>query len=118
MGPLPRLLEQARGLLAVERVFRAEGLPLWLAHDQSSNLPVRCLTGLIERAAREIGDDLFGVNLGHAMQPEDFGPVIQCMASATNIGDLLRAIGSRLALSHVWSRVQLCAPRRPCSMGN
>jgi AraC-like DNA-binding protein len=90
MGPLPRLLEQARGLRAVERVFRAEGLPLWLAHDQSSNLPVRCLTGLIERAAREIGDDLFGVNLGHAMQPEDFGPVIQYMASATNIGDLLR----------------------------
>jgi AraC-like DNA-binding protein len=90
MGPLPRILESACGTRGLERVFRAEGLPLWLAHDQSRKLPLRCMMGLFERSAREIGDDLFGLNLGHAMQPEDYGPVGNYIASAPDLRTMLR----------------------------
>ena len=90
MGPLPRLLERAEGTRALERVFRAEGLPLSLAHDQSGKIPLRCLMGLMERAAREMGDELFGFNLGYAMQPEDYGPVAAYMASAPDLRTVIR----------------------------
>ena len=90
MGPLPRLLENAQGTRALERVFRAEGLPLWLIHNQSSKLPLRCMMGLFERSAREMGDDLFGLNLGLAMQPEDYGPVGRYIASAPTLVSMIR----------------------------
>jgi AraC-like DNA-binding protein len=90
MGPLPRILESAQGTRALERVFRAEGLPLWLAHDQSGKLPLRCMMGLFERTAREIGDELFGLNLGYAMQPEDYGVVASYMASAPDLRTMIR----------------------------
>jgi AraC-like DNA-binding protein len=90
MGPLPRLLETAQGTRAVERVFRAEGLPLWLAHNQSGKLPLRSMMGLFERSAREIGDDLFGLNLGLAMQPEDYGFVGRYIASAPTLSRMIQ----------------------------
>jgi len=90
MGPLPRILESAQGARALERVFRAEGLPLWLIHDQSGKLPLRCMMGLFERSAHEMGDDLFGFNLGLAMQPEDYGPVGSYIGSAPTLSTMIR----------------------------
>jgi AraC-like DNA-binding protein len=90
MGPLPRLVEEANGARAIERVFRTEGLPLWLAHDQSSKIPLRSMMGLIERSARELGDELFGLHLGLAMMPEDYGPFVRYMASAPDLLTLIR----------------------------
>jgi len=90
MGPLPRLVEDAKGPRAVERVFRAEGLPLWLAHDQTLKMPLRSMMGLMERAAREMGDELFGLHLGLAMTPEDYGPFVRYMASAPDLLTLIR----------------------------
>jgi AraC-like DNA-binding protein len=90
MGPLPRLLESANGARAVERVFRAEGLPLWLAHDQTGKMPLRSMMGLMERSARELGDELFGLHLGLAMRPEDYGPFVRYMASAPDLLTLIR----------------------------
>jgi AraC-like DNA-binding protein len=90
MGPLPRLVEEANGPRAVERVFRAEGLPLWLAHDQNGKMPLRSMMGLMERSARELGDELFGLHLGLAMRPEDYGPFVRYMASAPDLLTLIR----------------------------
>jgi len=90
MGPLPRLLESARGTRAAERVFRAEGLPLGLIHDQSGKLPLRCMMGLIERSAHETGDDFFGFNLGLAMQPEDYGPLGRYIGSAPTLCTMIQ----------------------------
>jgi AraC-like DNA-binding protein len=90
MGPLPRLVEDAKGPRAVERVFRAEGLPLWLAHDQSSKIPLRSMMGLMERAAREMGDELFGLHLGLAMRPEDYGPFVRYMVLAPDLLTMIR----------------------------
>ncbi|ODS00286.1 hypothetical protein AUC68_01170 [Methyloceanibacter methanicus] len=89
LGPLPRLLEAERGATAVARVFRAEDLPIELAEEQNRKLPLRSLMALIERGAREVGDDLFGIALGSAMRPEDFGPFVKYMLAAGDVRSLL-----------------------------
>ena len=89
LGPLPRMIEAARGMPAIERVFRAEGVPVGLAQDQNHKLPLHSLMGLIERAAREVGNDLLGIALGNAMRPEDFGPVVKYMLAAPDVRALL-----------------------------
>jgi AraC-like DNA-binding protein len=90
LGPLPRMLEAARGTPAVERVFRSEGVPLGITQDQNSKLPLHTLMALIERSAREVGDGLFGLSLGAAIRPEDFGPVVRYMLAAPDLRTLLR----------------------------
>lgn len=90
LGPLPRMLETMRGASATERVFRSEGVPLGLVQDQNGKLPLRVLMALIERSAREVGDSLFGLRLGAAMRPEDFGPVVKYMLAAPDLRTLLR----------------------------
>ena len=84
------MLEDAQGSHALERVFRSAGLPLWLVHNQGSKLPLRSMMGLLEDSAREMGDDLFGINLGLAMQPEDYGPVGRYIAAAPTVSSMIR----------------------------
>jgi AraC-like DNA-binding protein len=71
-------------------VFRAEGLPIWLAHDQSGQVPLRSMMSLFERSARELGDDMFGLNLGLAMQPEDYGLVGRYIGSASTLSGMIQ----------------------------
>ncbi|BAQ16637.1 AraC family transcriptional regulator [Methyloceanibacter caenitepidi] len=89
LGPLPRMLEAARGAPAVARVFHAEGVPIEIASNQHQKLPLRSLMALMERGAREVGDDLFGIALGGAMRPEDFGPFARYMLAARDVRSLL-----------------------------
>ena len=93
MGPLPRMLERACGAAALERVFRAESIPLWLAQNQNERLPLRSLMGLLERAAREMGDHQFGLNLGMEMNPEDYGPVGRYIGTAPTLLEMIMRSG-------------------------
>jgi len=72
-GPLPTLLEAGCGTRSLERVFQSEGVPLNLAFAEETWIPLRSLMGLMERSAEETSDELFGLHLGQAMRPEDFG---------------------------------------------
>ena len=67
--PLPTILEAA-GSRSLERVYRAEGVPLNLAFSTYAWIPLRSLMGLMERSARETSDELFGLHLGELMRPE------------------------------------------------
>jgi len=90
LGPLPRMLEAARGTPAIARVFNAEGVPVDIAQDQNRKLPLRSLMAVIERAASELGDEFFGIGLGNAMRPEDYGPAVKYMLAAGDVRTLLR----------------------------
>jgi AraC-like DNA-binding protein len=90
--PLPTILEAAGGR-SLERVYRAEGVPLNLAFSQNAWIPLRSLMGLMERSARETSDELFGFHLGELMRPEDFGVWARYALSASNLrGMIERAI--------------------------
>jgi AraC-like DNA-binding protein len=90
--PLPIILEAAGGR-SLERVYRAEGVPLNLAFSQNAWIPLRSLMGLMERSARETSDELFGLHLGELMRPEGFGVWARYALSAPNLrGMIERAI--------------------------
>jgi AraC-like DNA-binding protein len=91
------MLEAARGSRAVERVFRSEGVPFDFVQNQDYKLPLRSCLAVIERAAHEAGDPWFGINLGDAIRPADFGPSVRYMLGASDVRALLwrsrRAVG-------------------------
>lgn len=96
IGPLPRLLEAAGGSRLVTRVFQDESLPLSVAAGEANWIPLRSLLSLFERSAAAAGDDLFGLHVGQAMQPEDFGLWARYAMAAANlkgmIARLVRAV--------------------------
>ncbi|MGI9403065.1 MAG: hypothetical protein ACR2OF_00965, partial [Hyphomicrobium sp.] len=64
-APLPALLEAAGGSRSLERVFQSEGVPLSLVFAaRDAWIPLRSLMGLMERSARETGNEFFGLHLG------------------------------------------------------
>jgi AraC-like DNA-binding protein len=90
--PLPTILEAA-GSRSLERVYRAEGVPLNLAFSTYAWIPLRSLMGLMERSARETSDELFGLHLGELMRPEDFGVWARYALSASDLrGMIERAV--------------------------
>jgi AraC-like DNA-binding protein len=86
--PLPTILEAAGGR-SLERVYRAEGVPLNLAFSQNAWIPLRSLMGLMERCAQETADELFGIHLGELMRPEDFGVWARYALSASNLRGMI-----------------------------
>ncbi len=72
------------------RVFQAESLPLSLAADDANWIPLRSLLGLFERSAAMLGDDLIGLRVGQAMQPEDFGLWARYGMSGITLRDKIR----------------------------
>lgn len=89
IGPLPSFLEAASDLHLVARVFQSEGLPLSIASSGMNWLPIRSLMGLYERAAAAVGDDFFGLHVGRAMRPEDFGLWARYATSASSLRDMI-----------------------------
>ncbi len=87
-GPLLRMLEAA-GSHSLERVFRAEDIPLDLAFAQNEWIPSHSLMGLLERSARETGDELIGLRLGALMRPEDFGLWARYAVSAPDLRGMI-----------------------------
>jgi AraC-like DNA-binding protein len=99
------MLEAASGARAVERVFRSEGVPFDLVQNRDMKLPLRSSMAVIERAAREAGDPWFGINLGDAIRPEDFGPSVRYMLGAPDARALLWR--ARRAVSYFQSGTEI-----------
>lgn len=90
MGPLPTLVEQGRGTSALEEIFASEGLPVAAAYEREGYVPVRTMVSLMERAARSLGDDHFGIRLGLQMAPTDFGLWVRYVIGAPTVGAMIR----------------------------
>lgn len=105
MGPLPELLEAREGARAVARAFEAEGLPLALIEDRAHWIPLAALFGLFERSARAAGDPLFGLNVGHAMAPGDFGLWVRHALQADTFGEATARLSQGYALHQVGGAV-------------
>jgi len=87
MGPLPDLLEERTGRKTVETVFSEVGLPLALIDERSHRLPMPLLARLFQRAAGRAGDPLFGLAVGSAMAPGDYGMWARYAMQARTLGE-------------------------------
>lgn len=73
LGPLPALLEARGGSKAVARAFSEQGLPLELVSDRTHRVPLVAMIGLFDCAARLAADARFGLHVGLAMEPGEYG---------------------------------------------
>ena len=98
-GSLPDLLEAQGGSKALARAFSGEHLPLALVSDRAHRIPLASMVGLFDRAARLSGDALFGLKVGLAMEPREYG---RWVAYALQGETLLDALGrmSRCLMLH------------------
>jgi AraC-like DNA-binding protein len=73
LGPLPALLEARGGSKSVAKAFASQGLPLALVSDRTHRVPLAAMIGLFDQAARLAGDSRFGLHVGLAMEPGEYG---------------------------------------------
>jgi AraC-like DNA-binding protein len=83
IAPLPGVLADHGG--NVDRPFREAGVPIELAAAPERVLPMRGYLSLLEAAARETGDELFGVSLAERMDIDDLGPFGRLLTSAPTL---------------------------------
>lgn len=90
MGPLPAMVDQSAGLPALERIFGRAGLPLGIVDELNSRIPLVSLHRLFEAAAREVGDECFGLRVGLRMDPLSYGAWGRYVAGGRTLGGSLR----------------------------
>ena len=84
-GPLPRLVREQAGEMALERLFAAVDLPLDLLDRPTARLPLVDMASIFDRAAALLGDPMLGLRVGRAMQPEDYGVWARWAAAAPTV---------------------------------
>ena len=85
LGPLPRLVREQAGEMALEQLFRAVDLPLGLLDRPTSRLLLIDMADMFERAAALLGNPLLGLAVGRAMRPEDYGVWARWAAAAPTL---------------------------------
>jgi AraC-like DNA-binding protein len=107
MGPLPSLLESCAGSGAVDRAFREVRLPRQLVDDRDHRVPYEAIVDLFARAGRIADDPLFGLRVGLAMLPADFGPWMAYGAEAPSLREGLRRLALTIAAHQSGARLAL-----------
>lgn len=113
LGPFRSVCE-AIGARVYRRVLVQEGVPPALLENAQAKIPLPVMFGLFDAAAREAGDEMFGLRLGESMQPGDFGAWAQYASSGRTLDEMVRRAartvhyhqpGSTLALEERGDRV-------------
>jgi len=114
IGPLPDVLETLAGHRAVRRVFACAQVPSALLRDRRQRLPIALLAGLYREGAEVTGDALFGLAVGTAMRPSEYGLWAQYAAQAPTLAAAVARAARTLHVHQNGSYMRL-APR---SAGN
>jgi AraC-like DNA-binding protein len=112
LGPLPDLLEAAGGSRAVGRAFDAVGLSLAVIEDRSLRFPLPVMVNLFDQAARLAGDARFGLEVGQAMAPGDYGLWARYAMQAPTLSGALARF-TRCMVMHQVGGALLVIPRSP-----
>ncbi len=103
IAPIPDLIADLGG--KVDRPFRKSGVPVELATAPERVLPMRDYLTLLEAAARETGDEHFGVSLAERLEIDDLGPFGRLLTGAPT---LRQAIETANALVQSYSPAMRC----------
>lgn len=103
IAPVPDLIADHGGNM--DRAFRMAGVPVELASQPERIIPMRDYLTLLEEAARETGDEHFGVSMAERLEVSDLGPFGRLIAGAPT---LRRAIETCCALIHNYSPALRC----------
>jgi AraC-like DNA-binding protein len=103
IAPVPDLIAEFGG--RVDRPFREADVPVELASEPERILPMRSYLALLEAAARETGDEHFGLSMAEGFKIDDLGPFGRLITGAPT---LRRAIGVADALVQYFSPASRC----------
>jgi hypothetical protein len=81
----------------LSRLLRSHGLPLAVIDEPDMRIPLFDVVELFDEAARVTGDPGFGLRVGAAMRPEDFGTWTRYSASAATLGGGLSRLARTIA---------------------
>jgi AraC-like DNA-binding protein len=109
IGPLPRLVEEMAGARALARSFAAAGLPMSVVENRRMPIPLRNLFDLYDAAARAVGDADFGLRVGQATSPLDYGHYGAFAMGARTLGGALRRVVRTLSFHQSGTRMTLDA---------
>ena len=112
LGPLPDLLEAAGGSKSVGRAFAGVGLSLAVIEDRSLRFPLPAMVHLFDRSARLAGDARFGLAVGQAMAPSDYGLWARYAMQAPTLSGALARF-TRCMVMHQVGGALLVIPRSP-----
>lgn len=107
MGPLPEVLAAMASERAVLRCFSQEGLPHELVGNREIRLPLVSLMNLFERGGREAGDRAFGLRVGEAMTPDNYGLWAEYALGASSLHSALVRIVGTIDVHQTGSRMSL-----------
>ncbi len=115
IGPLPDLLAECSGRAAVSRVFRKSNLPLDLIEVRTTRLPMASMIRLFSEATEAAADPLFGLRVGLAMEPEDYGLWMRYGLGARTLRTAIARLSWAISLHQTGPVVSLCE-RGPIAM--
>jgi len=96
LGPIADLMDRQGGSIA--RVLRDVDLPFALLEQPEIIVPLREQFRLLERAARETGDDYFGARLGQVVSSPDLSAFGAWVCSAVTLGQAMKRAHAGLAI--------------------
>jgi AraC-like DNA-binding protein len=106
LGPF-RSFCDAVGDRTYARVLKATGIPRNLVEASDKMIPLPVMSAVLETAAREAGDEFFGLSLGEAMHPADFGPWIRYVLRGATLRDAIRRMNRAICYHQPGASFQL-----------
>lgn len=86
---LPELVEQRAGHRALQRVFRAQNIPLEILDSRETRLPIGAMMAIFEDAARAVGERTLGMDIGMSMSHREFGLWMHYSVTAPTLSEAL-----------------------------
>ncbi len=107
LGPLPSMLEERAGFRTLERVFKAEGVPLAVINARETFMPVSSMVGLFERAAQATQDRAFGLSVGMNFRHGEYGLWVEYATAGETLADALARAASTISFHQPGGRLVL-----------
>ncbi len=107
LGPLPALVSDMSGGRALRRLLTNMGIPTAVLDTPHARIPLEAMVRLFDAAAREVGDDDFGLRVGRGTGLSDFGDWVAYGAGARNLGAGLSRLCDTIWVHDTGSRMWL-----------
>lgn len=106
-GPLPTLVREMSGGPGLLRVLSCAGLPECTPNSPQSRIPLAKMVEVFGAAAREVGEDAFGLRVGSQTHLEAYGDWAGYCAGARTLGEGLQRVCGALWVHEAGSRMWL-----------
>lgn len=106
-GGFPDLVIDMVGEKALNSILQRHDLPVSVLHSPDHSIPLAKMMRVIEAAARKIGDNEFGVRLGHNTSAADYGTWAGYAYCAPTLGQALSRVCATLWAHESGTRMYL-----------